>query len=83
MLEILIFYAKYVYCPDSEETVEHFLLHCPLYDNIKTSLRQHQNQTTASSTSNTQQAMWIHHTISAAHNRNEQPPTSSSTTYQQ
>ena len=23
------------YCPDSDETVEHFLFHCPLYDNIR------------------------------------------------
>ena len=26
--------AKCVYCPDSDGTVEHFLFHCPLYDNI-------------------------------------------------
>ena len=30
--------AKCVYCPDSDETVEHFLFHCPLYDNIRTRL---------------------------------------------
>ena len=30
--------AKCVYCPDSEETIEHFLFHCPLYDNIRTRL---------------------------------------------
>ena len=27
--------AKCVYCPDSDETVEHFLLHCSLYDSIR------------------------------------------------
>ena len=27
--------ANCVYCPDSDETVEHFLLHCPLYDSIR------------------------------------------------
>ncbi len=26
--------AKCVYCLDSDETVEHFLFRCPLYDNI-------------------------------------------------
>ena len=30
--------AKSVYCPDSDETVEHFLFHCPLYDNIRSRL---------------------------------------------
>ena len=30
--------AKCVYCPDSDETVEHFLFHCPLYDNIRSRL---------------------------------------------
>ena len=45
--------AKCVYCPDSDETIEHFLFHCPLYDQI---------QTTASSTKYTQHAIWIHYT---------------------
>ena len=30
--------AKCVYCPDSDETVEHFLFHCQLYDNIRSRL---------------------------------------------
>ena len=30
--------ANYVYCPDSDETVEHFLFNCPLYDNIRSRL---------------------------------------------
>ena len=30
--------AKCVYCPDSDETVEHFLFQCPLYDNIRSRL---------------------------------------------
>ena len=30
--------AKCVYCPDSDETIEHFLFHCPLYDNIRSRL---------------------------------------------
>ena len=30
--------SKCVYCPDSDETVEHFLFHCPLYDNIRSRL---------------------------------------------
>ena len=30
--------VKCVYCPDSDETVERFLFHCPLYDNIRTRL---------------------------------------------
>ena len=30
--------AKCVYCPDSDETVEHFPFHYPLYDNIRTRL---------------------------------------------
>ena len=30
--------AKCVYCPDSGDTVEHFLLHCQLYDNIRSIL---------------------------------------------
>ena len=30
--------AKCVYCPDSDETVEHFPFHCPLYDNIRSRL---------------------------------------------
>ena len=30
--------AKSVYCPDSDETIEHFLFHCPLYDNIRSRL---------------------------------------------
>ena len=30
--------AKSVYCPDSDETVEHVLSHCPLYDNIRSRL---------------------------------------------
>ena len=30
--------AKCVYCPDSDETVEHFLFHCPLYDHIRSRL---------------------------------------------
>ena len=30
--------AKCVYCPDSDETVKHFLFHCPLYDNITSRL---------------------------------------------
>ena len=29
---------SYVYSPDSDETVDYFLLHCPLYDNIGTRL---------------------------------------------
>ena len=29
---------KCVYCPDSDETVQHFLFHCPPYDNIRTRL---------------------------------------------
>ena len=32
--------AKCVYCPDSGETVEHFLFHYPLYDNIRSRLLQ-------------------------------------------
>ena len=30
--------SKGVYCPDCDETVEHFLLHCRLYDNIRSRL---------------------------------------------
>ena len=30
--------AKCVHCPDSDETIYHFLFHCPLYDNIRTRL---------------------------------------------
>ena len=30
--------AKCVYCPNSDETIEHFLFHCPLYDNIRSRL---------------------------------------------
>ena len=30
--------AKCVYCPDSDETVEHFLFHCSLYDNSRSRL---------------------------------------------
>ena len=30
--------AKCVYSPDSDETVEHFLFHCPLYDNTRSRL---------------------------------------------
>ena len=50
--------AKCVYCPDSDETVEHFLFHCPLY----VSVRQHQIQTPVGSTKYTQHAIWIHYT---------------------
>ena len=82
--------AKCVYCPDGDETVDHFLLHCRLNDNKRTRLLpaqptihntlygyttqrtattlptvQHQNQTTASSTNNTQHAIWIHHTTNS------------------
>ena len=27
-----------VYCPDSDETIAHFLFHCPLYNNIRSIL---------------------------------------------
>ena len=30
--------AKCVYCPDSDETIEHVLFHCPLYDDIRSRL---------------------------------------------
>ena len=30
--------ANCVHCPDNDETVDNFLLHCPLYNNIKTRL---------------------------------------------
>ena len=30
--------ANCVYCPNSDETVGHFIFQCPLYDNIRTTL---------------------------------------------
>ena len=53
--------AKCVYCPDSDETVDHFLFHCPLYDNIRTRLLPAQPT--------------IQNTLYPLHNCNEQPPT--------
>ena len=29
---------NYFYCPDSDDTIDHVLFHCPLYDNIRTRL---------------------------------------------
>ena len=47
--------AKCVCCPDSDETIEHFLFHCSLYDDIRTRLLPAQ-------TKYTQHAIWIHYT---------------------
>ena len=54
---------KCVYCPDSDETVEHFLFRCQLYDNIRSRLLPAQPIT--------QHARWIHYTTATI----EQPPT--------
>ena len=55
--------AKCVYCTDSDETVEHFLFHCPLYGDIRTRLLPAQPT--------------IQNTLyeSTIYNCNEQPPT--------
>ena len=49
--------AKCVYCRDSNNTVEHFLFHCPLYDNRCRLLPAQPNYT--------QHTIWIHYTTAA------------------
>ena len=64
--------AKCVYCPDSDETVEHVLFRCPLYDNIRTRLLPaHQNIHNTLYGSTTQLQRTATYNISAMNRRDE------------
>ena len=54
--------TKCVYSPDSDETVEHFMFHCPLYDNIRSRLLLAQPN-------------YTQHAMDPLHDCSQQPPT--------